>query len=40
MSNGDRDIMEVKKGGLTVIGEKMIAGYIYKLLGNIVILDK
>lgn len=39
MFNGDRDIMKVSKGVLTVMREKMTACYIYKLLVNIVIRD-
>lgn len=39
MSNGDRDIMKVKKGILYVMRANRITYNIYKLLGNNVIGD-
>jgi transposase InsO family protein len=38
-SDGDRDILKVSKGALTVMRAKRTAGNIYKLLGNTVVGD-
>lgn len=38
-SDGDRDIMKVSKGALTVMGAKKTTSNMYKLLGNIIVCD-